>query len=98
MDKLVYNCNGIGAKRLFVLWEVHMKNTGICPKCDSKSILRIPGNAGAYGSGNNIMTGITVLSAVKVTRYLCCECGYSEEWIDDKKDIKKLIDSYKEIY
>ncbi|WP_097028419.1 hypothetical protein [Clostridium peptidivorans] len=75
-----------------------MKNTGICPKCDSKSILRIPGNAGAYGSGNNIMTGITVLSAVKVTRYLCCECGYSEEWIDDKKDIKKLIDSFKEIY
>jgi len=69
-----------------------MKNTLICPKCNSKCILRIPGKAGAYGSGNNIMMGMTIFSAVTVTRYLCCECGYSEEWIDDKKDIERLID------
>lgn len=68
-----------------------MKNTKICPKCNSKSIVRIPGEAGPHGSGNIIMTGMTVFSAVKVTRYLCCECGYSEEWIDDKKDIEKII-------
>ncbi|WP_278281159.1 hypothetical protein [Clostridium sp. BSD9I1] len=37
------------------------------------------------------MTGMTIFSAVKVTRYLCCDCGYSEEWIDDKKDIEKII-------
>jgi len=40
------------------------------------------------------MTGMSNLSAVKVTRYLCCECGYSEEWIDNKEDIKKLCDKY----
>lgn len=67
-----------------------MKNTKMCPKCNSRDIIRIPGKAGAYGSGNNIMTGGTIYSAVKVTRYLCCKCGYSEEWIDNTDDIEKL--------
>lgn len=70
-----------------------MKNTGICIKCESQDVIRIPDNIGAYGSGNNIVSGI--IKKVKVTRYLCCECGYSEEWIDDKKDIEKLIRHYK---
>jgi len=72
-----------------------MKNTQTCSKCNSKNILRIPGKAGLYGAGNNIMTGMSIFSAVKITRYLCCECGYSEEWIDDKKDIDQLINKYK---
>ena len=54
-----------------------MKNTQTCSKCNSKNILRIPGKAGLYGAGNNIMTGMSIFSAVKITRYLCCECGYS---------------------
>lgn len=70
-----------------------MKNTNICPKCQSKDILHIPGNAGAYGSGNNIQLGWSNFSAVLVNRYVCCTCGYSEEWID-KKDISKLKKKY----
>lgn len=66
-----------------------MKNTRICPKCNSTDIIRIEGKAGAYGEGNNIQVGITNFSAVLVNRYLCCNCGYSEEWID-KDDIPKL--------
>ncbi len=72
-----------------------MKNTRLCSKCNSSDILRIPGKAGAYASGNNIMTGATIFSAVKVTRYLCCNCGYSEEWIDNKEDIRKLKGKYR---
>ena len=71
-----------------------MKNMKTCPKCNSKDILRIPGKAGAYGSGNNISVGSTIFSAIKITRYLCCECGYSEEWIDNKEDIEKLRNKY----
>lgn len=67
-----------------------MKNTGTCPKCHSGDILRIEGNAGAYGSGNNILIGASIFGAVKVTRYLCGQCGFSEEWIDRKEDIEKL--------
>ena len=66
-----------------------MKNTGICPKCGCTNILEIPGSARAYGAGNNIQVGLTNLSAVLVNRYVCCSCGYSEEWIDEG-DIQKL--------
>ena len=66
-----------------------MKNTHICPKCNSNDILIIPGKAGAYGVGNNIQAGLSNFSAVLVHRHLCCSCGYSEEWID-KEDIPKL--------
>ena len=71
-----------------------MKNTGTCPKCENKGILKIPGNVGAYGSGNNIKAGFTTLSSVTVTRYLCTTCGYTEEWIDDPSDIAKLKNYY----
>ncbi len=70
-----------------------MKNNRICPKCNSSDILLVPGKAGAYGSGNNIQTGMTIFSAVLVHRYVCCSCGYSEEWID-KEDIQKLKKKY----
>ena len=72
-----------------------MKNTHICPKCNGTDINKIEGKAGAYGVGNNIPVGITNFSAVLVHRYLCCSCGYSEEWID-KEDLQKLKKKYSE--
>ena len=70
-----------------------MKNTGICPKCNDNDILKVPGKSGAYGSGNNIQVGLTIFSAVLVDRYVCCSCGYSEEWIN-KEDIETLKDRF----
>ena len=49
-----------------------MKKSKVCPKCNGTDILRVEGKAGAYGSGNNIMTGMTIFSAVLVHRYVCC--------------------------
>ena len=71
-----------------------MKTKGICPKCNSTDILMIPGKAGAYGVGNNIQVGWSNFSAVLVNRYVCCDCGYSEEWID-KEDSAALKKKYK---
>lgn len=73
-----------------------MKMNKTCPKCGSYEIIRIDGNAGPYGVGNNIMVGATIFSAVNVNRYICCNCGYSEEWID-KEDLDKLKNSKKAI-
>ena len=70
-----------------------MKMKRVCPKCGGTDIIVVPGKAGAYGSGNNIPVGLTVLSAVLVHRYVCCTCGYSEEWIN-KEDIRKLKEKY----
>jgi hypothetical protein len=71
-----------------------MKQTNTCPKCQSKDIFRVPGGMGPGNSGDNILAGWTVFSAVKVSRYLCAQCGYSEERIDDKEDIEKLRHRY----
>lgn len=70
-----------------------MKNTKTCPKCNGTDIVKIKGSTGAYGVGNNIQVGLTNFSAVLVNRYLCCNCGYSEEWID-KEDLAKLKKKY----
>ena len=60
----------------------------ICPKCDSREIIRVPGFRGGYGEGNFISIGI--FSHARVTRYVCAHCGYSEEWIESKKELDKL--------
>ncbi len=71
-----------------------MRNSNTCPKCQSTDIVRIQGSTGGYGAGNNIAVGRTIFSAVKVTRYLCASCGFSEEWIDSDDDIAKLKKKY----
>ena len=78
---------------LFKGSEICMKTTNKCPKCGSNKIIRIEGDIRGYGAGNNIMVGMTIFSAVKVNRYLCCECGFSEEWIDPE-DIIALRERY----
>ena len=65
-----------------------MKNKKVCPKCGCKEIIFIPAMSG-YQGGNFIDTGFTFMSSIPVLRYICSECGYSEEWID-KSDIKTL--------
>ena len=64
-----------------------MKNSGVCPKCNLLDIIRIPGTVGAYGSGNNIAAGWNV---VPVTRYLCSNCGYIEEWLDSNVNLQTV--------
>lgn len=59
-----------------------MKKTKVCPKCGGTDILRVEGNVGPNGAGNNLMLGKTIFSAVALPRYVCCGCGYAEEWAD----------------
>lgn len=71
-----------------------MKNTKKCPKCGSSDIIRFDGYTGAYGSGNNVMVGASIFSAVNVNRYVCCKCGFTEEWID-QSDMESIRNSRK---
>ena len=70
-----------------------MKNSRPCPKCGGHDSLQVPGKSGAYGTGNNIQTGFSIFSAVLVHRYVCCGCGYSEEWID-AADLERLKEKF----
>ena len=76
--------------------EKVMRNTHRCPKCGETRLIYIPGKAGVYGIGNNIMTGMTIFSAVLVNRYVCNRCGYSEVWIDPS-DLSQLKKKYEEV-
>ena len=46
------------------------------------------------GPGCRILPHATIFSYVKVPRYLCLECGYSEEWIDPE-DLPVLEEKYR---
>ncbi len=70
-----------------------MKYTHSCPKCSGTELLMIKGSSEAYGAGNNIRVGATIFSSVLVHRYVCCSCGYSEEWIN-QEDLAKLKKKY----
>ena len=58
-----------------------MKKTGICPKCGGTELVKVPGTASGNGRFccNEVPLGI--LGAAPVDRYVCCTCGYSEEWL-----------------
>ena len=70
-----------------------MKTTGTCPKCEARDVIRIPGSLAA-GTSNAIPVGKTLFSVVKVTRFLCSRCGYSEEWVESPADLETLRKRY----
>jgi hypothetical protein len=41
-----------------------------------------------------VVGGAFTMIAMKVTRYLCGACGFSEEWIDETEDIAKIRKKY----
>jgi hypothetical protein len=74
-----------------------MKNTYTCPKCGSSDILRIPDNPRRHSSGNNIYTSTaTLFGKIPVIRYVCCRCGYVENWVEHEDEIHKLIKAFHE--
>jgi len=69
-----------------------MKNMH-CPKCRSQELLRLPG----YIQPPAMLSGAKPPSSfkiIKMTRYCCANCGYTEEWVDDPKDLQDLLKKY----
>lgn len=70
-----------------------MKN-GSCPKCGSKDILVFS------QTGKEKFVDCERLSTLKgdilTTRYVCCNCGYTERYFDDF-NLEKLKKKYKKI-
>lgn len=65
-----------------------MKNTKICPKCQNVDIVRIA------RPNNSIIPGF---GGVILSKYICLNCGYLEEWIEVKEDLEKIKKKFKEI-
>lgn len=68
-----------------------MKNTGKCPKCGSGNVARIPDHPNRHASGNNIYTTtMTLTGKIPVIRYVCCDCGYVENWVETETELDKI--------
>lgn len=68
-----------------------MKNTNRCPKCGSGDIVRVPDNPNRYASGNNIYTSnFTLMKKIPVIRYVCCGCGYTENWVEAQRELEQI--------
>lgn len=70
-----------------------MKNKHICPKCNSNNIVKVSDNEGVNRT-NRYNIRISSLHWVRVVRYVCCDCGFAEEWVEDKADLKEIETKY----
>ena len=72
-----------------------MKYTKHGPKCGSQNIVRVPDNPNRHASGNNIYTStFTLMKKIPVIRYVCCDCGYVENWVEtqgERDEIKRTF-------
>jgi len=59
-----------------------MKNSGVCSKCQSGNIVKFEGVIGR--PGEQVQIGFITTSAVPMHKYVCCNCGFVEEWIDNE--------------
>lgn len=68
-----------------------MKQTLCCPKCGSREIFRVPDHPSRHASGNNIDTTTwTLLGKIPVIRYVCCGCGYVENWVEFPEELAEI--------
>lgn len=59
-----------------------MKNTHQCPKCGTHDVIRLA----ATKLSNRIHLDSWGLASAGLDRYICYQCGFTEEWIQiDKK-------------
>ena len=68
-----------------------MKKTRKYPKCGSTEIARVPDNPHRHASGNNIYTTtMTLWGKIPVIRYVCCYCGYVENWVETQAQREEI--------
>jgi ribosomal protein S27AE len=62
-----------------------VKQGNPCAKCGSKSILYVPG--GLLEGQNSAAIGSFMPARFRIARYVCTDCGYTEEWVDRDEDM-----------
>ena len=67
-----------------------MKNTKQCPKCGSNEIIHVPDNAHRYLANSICITKMAWVKRVPVARYVCCGCGYVEDWVETSAGLEEI--------
>ena len=63
-----------------------MKNSDKCIKCNSEYVIEVDNHRGSQF--NPIKTGM--LTVASISRFVFCDCGYIEDWIDNQLDLNEL--------
>ncbi|MCH5285916.1 MAG: hypothetical protein J1E43_00705 [Christensenellaceae bacterium] len=71
-----------------------MKNTNRCPKCGSDDIVRVPDTAHRYLANSICITKCAWVKRVPVARYVCCGCGYVENWVEDCRGVTEIRQAF----
>ena len=66
-----------------------MKKNKRCPKCESNDILEV------NGSNPTFISKVGLNNHLNIIKYICCNCGYIEEWVSNS-DLEKLKNNKKE--
>jgi len=69
---------------------VIMKNSRCCPKCHSNNIVRVPDDAHRYLANSICITKTVTVERVPVARYVCCDCGYVENWVENRNELDTI--------
>ena len=72
-----------------------MKNTKLCPKCNSQNIVRVPDDAHRYLANSICITMFAWVKRIPVARYVCCDCGYVEDWVETHNEREEILKTYK---
>jgi len=68
-----------------------MKQKNKCIKCSSPDLLRIPTTP---GEPPGIAVGDRGMQRVAVSKFVCANCGFIEEWVENANDLDKLRRDY----
>lgn len=71
-----------------------MKNTKQCPKCGSGDIACVPDNAHRYLANSICVTKAVWVKRIPVARYVCCGCGYVENWVENRSAIEEVRQAF----
>ena len=64
-----------------------------CVRCGSSELIEVPSTPGDH---SHIVTGNRVLQAVRITTYVCTDCGCVEQWVNGKEDLGRLHDALRQ--
>lgn len=67
-----------------------MKNAHCCPKCGSRNIARVPDDAHRYLANSICITKLVTVERIPVARYVCCSCGYAENWVETQRELDEI--------
>lgn len=66
-----------------------MRKSNRCIKCGSNKITKICDKS-RYNNAININAFKVAIS----TKYVCCECGYFEEYFESEEDLKNIYEKF----